>query len=253
MVACRFAIDVCTNLHPRRARPVKDADVTVVCAVAAVVGGRPDCHSTPVAGEGNGRAAKVTSRFAVDVCAHLNPSRTRPVVDANVASVSAVAVVLGRSNRHTTAVAREGDVIAAVMRRLAVDVCAHLNPRRARPVVDSDMTGVNANAVPVIKASADCHATAVTGEGDGVAAPVTSRFAIDVGANLNPSRARPVEDANVTVAAFYGSIHRPDCHATTVAGEGNGHAAPLTSRFAIDVGPDLNPRCARPVVNADMT
>ena len=192
---------------------------------------RPNSNRRAVGGKGNGKAAIIFRRFAVDVSALLFPSTCSaiPSVNSNVTGVRAVAGVTRRPNGNRRAVGGKGNAIAALIYlRFAVDVSALLFPStcNAIPSVNSNVTGVRAVAVVTIRPNGNRRA--VGGKGNAIAALIIRRFAVDVSALLFPSTgsAIPCVNTNVTgVRAVGRRYKRPNGNRRAVGGKGNAIAA----------------------------
>ena len=192
---------------------------------------RPNGNGRAVGGKGNAPAALITRRFAVDVSALLFPSTCSaiPCVNTNVTGVSAVAVVtIAPIATVVPSEERETLLAAPIIRRFAVDVSALLFPSTcsAIPCVNTNVTGVRAVAVVMIRPNSNCRA--VGGKGNAPAALITRRFAVDVSALLFPSTcsAIPCVNTNVTGGrAVAVVISSPNSNGRAVGGKGN--AKPL--------------------------
>ena len=93
-------------------------------------------------------AAAIAASFTVKVCATLSPGCTIPVVEANLASIRAIAVIFWRAySDRITGIAKSYAVTAEVARCFTINVGATLNPSSAIPGVDTYMTRVRTIAI----------------------------------------------------------------------------------------------------------
>ena len=100
-------------------------------------------NGVAITGERDVPAKSFMEDCSIDITAALHPVSAIPVVDACVARIDIVIVVVGYgANRNRVAVAgeRKAGKGAQITRGFSVDVTAALNPVSAIPVVDACMT-----------------------------------------------------------------------------------------------------------------
>ena len=109
-VVISFSIDVCADLLPGVgyiAAPV-DAHMAVEIAAIAIVFSSANGDGASVSRKGDAAAGVIGSGFSIDVCADLLPIAIRiTLIDAHMAGISAIAVVVWGANGDSAAVSRE--------------------------------------------------------------------------------------------------------------------------------------------------
>ena len=172
---------------------------------------------------------------------------------------AADAVVIWRANGNCRAIGGKENASAAKIRqRSAVDVSALLIPSTcsAIPCVNTNLTGVRAVAVVLIRPNGNC--CAVGGKRNALAAIITRRFAVDVSALLFPSTCSAIPCVNTNVTGGRAAavvLIRPNGNCCAVGGKRNALAALIVLRFAVDVSALLFPSTcsAIPSVNSNVT
>ena len=154
----------------------------------------------------------------------------------------------GSADRHSGAIGRQRYRLPGfVAFGFAVDIAAHLLPATARRLEDAHVARFVAIAVVVNRADRDSGS--IRRQRHRSAGQVAVRLAGDVAVHLRPRGVAQLEHPYVAAAA---GLLRAERDSGSVRRQRHRHPRIVLPCRALDVGADLGPGAAVPVVDADM-